>query len=435
MSGFPQKPMNKLFGGQLEFRVRLFNMMACAGLVACVIGGSTGMMIDAGLYNLLLNISIGVLAIFLIWYSLTSGNYQLCYVITIIVIFFGMFPAFFLTAGGYRSGMPIFFVFAVLFTVFMLEGRKAVVFALAELLLYTALILYAYNYPENISQFNTEADMMTDMLVSFLLVSLLLGTTLLLHFRLYNQQQQELVAAQKQAEEYARMKSALFAGMSHEMRTPLTVMSAYAQFAVEQIKQNGANEQTLADLSTIGDEAKRLALMADGTLKVLLSASEIGETDTDGRATAPIDTGDLVERLTHLLKPIAARKGQSLTALVEDNVPVTYGDAGELTQLLWNIMQNAITHTKSIIESTVNADGDGVIITIKDDGPGIDSDLLPRIFEWGVSGRSGGSGIGLALCRDIAQKHNGDISVQNNAAGGTCVTITLLGKDAPFRSA
>ena len=53
------------------------------------------------------------------------------------------------------------------------------------------------------------------------------------------------------------------------MRTPLTVMSGYAQFAVEQIRVSGANEQTLADLFTISEEAKRLAEMADGTQKIL----------------------------------------------------------------------------------------------------------------------------------------------------------------------
>ena len=117
-----------------------------------------------------------------------------------------------------------------------------------------------------------------------------------LHFRLYKQRQKELEAARRQVEEYARMKSELFTGMSHEMRTPLTVMSAYAQFAVEQIRESGANEQTLDDLATISDEAKRLAEMADGTLKILMSGSggtDESETD-DQQKNTPVDAGDLV---------------------------------------------------------------------------------------------------------------------------------------------
>ncbi|MDR2578319.1 MAG: hypothetical protein LBC70_05855, partial [Chitinispirillales bacterium] len=80
----------------------------------------------------------------------------------------------------------------------------------------------------------------------------------------------ELEIAYRQTEELAKMKSELFTAMSHEMRTPLTVMSAYAQYAVEQIREVGANDQTFADLGVISDEARRLAEMADGTLNVLM---------------------------------------------------------------------------------------------------------------------------------------------------------------------
>ena len=89
----------------------------------------------------------------------------------------------------------------------------------------------------------------------------------------------EIEAARKQSEEYAKMKGDIFAVMSHEMRTPLTIMSAYAQFAVEQLWESGPNEQTLDNLSTISDEAKRLAEMADTTLKVLMTSVETERTN------------------------------------------------------------------------------------------------------------------------------------------------------------
>ena len=320
----------------------------------------------------------------------------------------------------------MFFILAVLFTVFMLEGKALYVFAGLELVLYTSLFIYAYYNPQAVRRITGETFELIDKIVCFLIVSVVVGITLALHFNLYNQQQKELVAARKNAEDYAKMKSELFAGMSHEMRTPLTVMSAYAQFAVEQIRESEVNEQTLADLSTISEEAKRLAEMADGTIKILLSTSDPGESNE--RTIMPVNIGDLAKRLTHLLKPFAMQKGKNLTISIKDNLPEIHGDADELTQLLWNIIQNAIAHSSRNIELAVHADEAGVSIIIQDDGEGIKAELLPRIFERGVRDDTNGSGIGLSICRDIANRHGGDITIHSESGVGTCVSVTLKGK-------
>jgi len=235
----------------------------------------------------------------------------------------------------------------------------------------------------------------------------------------------KLEADRRRSEEYARMKSECFAKMSHEMRIPLTVMSAYAQFAVEQIREKGLNEQTLKDLATISEEAKRLAEMADGTLKILMASNETEEKGR--RRLMPVDMGTLMGRLTQILNPAALRQGKNLTTRIGEDMPDVYGNADELTQLLWNILQNSVSHARERIELTAVTDEDGVRINVTNDGSAIDSALLPHIFEWGVSGRSGGSGIGLSMCRDIAHRHNGDISVQSSEGGGTCITVVIKG--------
>jgi len=426
MLNFLHKGMNMLFGSHLEFRVRLFNMLACAGLLTSLISAPAGLFINAGFGNLLLNICIALLSVFLIWYSLKSGNYQLCYIITIGTVFFIMFPAFFLTAGGYKSGMPIFFIFAVVFTAFMLEGVKMVFFIIAQFVLFTSLLIFAYYYPEHINHFETEMDMLIDIIVSFIIVSLALSITMSLHLRSYIRQQRELEIARKQAEEFAKMNSELFAAMSHEMRTPLAVMSAYAQFAVEQIKETGANEQTLDDLAMISDEAKRLAQMADGTLKVLMTISENKE--APGREVITVDIGNLAERLVQLMKPVAMRKGLDLSIYIGENIQGLRGDAGELTQLLWNVLQNAITHAKATIKLSVENENEGITVKIEDDGSGIPREMLPHVMEWGISGKKGGTGVGLSICRDIVQRHRGSISIQTEDDKGTCVAMFLRGK-------
>jgi len=425
ISAFLRKTGGKLFGSRIEFRVRLFNILASAGVCIGFVFTVFDIINNTGAINVVTSAVSMIISMALLYYSSRSGRYQFCYMVTIIVIFLGIFPLFFFLAGAYYGSMPGFFIFAVVFTILMLEGKKALVMVVIELTLYISLFLISYHYPQTIKWYTTNLEMLLDTMISFVVISVSLGITMFLHLRLYNRQNRELEAARKQAEEFAEMKSELFAGMSHEMRTPLTVMSAYAQFAVEQIRNEGANEQTLADLASISDEAKRLAEMADGTLKILMSTSESNETVR--RKASLVNLGDVSGRLARLLEPIASRKGRKLTAHIKDNIPDILGNADELTQLLWNILQNALTHSGGNTELSAEAYGGSVIVTVKDDGGGIDASLLPRIFERGVSGKKGGTGIGLSICRDIAMRHGGDIRAESETGKGTCITVTLNG--------
>ena len=421
----------KLFGKQLEFRVRLFSVLASAGALIGFFITIFDIVNQSGAINVITAASSMVISIVLLVYSSKSGRYQLCYMVTIIVIFLGIFPLFFFLSGAYYGSMPVFFILAIIFTVVMLEGKKALAMVFTELAIYIPLFFIAYKYPQLVKWYASENEIFIDVLISFAIASAALGITMFLHFRLYNQQYRELEAARKKAEDFAKMKSELFAGMSHEMRTPLTVMSAYAQFAVEQIKAEGASEQTLADLTTISDEAKRLAEMADGTLKILLSASESGKPEK--QQAAIVNIVNPAERLVKLLEPVVSRKGRRLTLKFENDIQNIRGDQDEIIQLLWNILHNAIIHSTGSIELGIEAENGAsvasgaITITVKDDGEGIASSLLPRIFERGVSGKKGGSGIGLSVCRDIAKRHGGDIIIESAEGRGTCVTVTLKG--------
>ena len=131
---------HSLFSPTLDFRVRLFNILALGGTVISLIMAFLSLGTSSW-GNVLINFALVAISGRLFLYSYYSGKYQRCYLITIVVIFLIVFPVMFFTSGGYRGGMPAFFVFAIIFTVLMLEKRRALIVSLLEILLYMGLCL------------------------------------------------------------------------------------------------------------------------------------------------------------------------------------------------------------------------------------------------------------------------------------------------------
>ncbi len=116
--------INKFLNKQLGLRVRLFNILAMAGILVSSGVGTLALITDAGAEAAPICYLSTLLAIGLLYYSYRSGRYQLCYMITVIAVFLVVFPIVFITGGGFRGSMPMYFIFAVIFTAFMLDGKK-----------------------------------------------------------------------------------------------------------------------------------------------------------------------------------------------------------------------------------------------------------------------------------------------------------------------
>ena len=215
------------------------------------------------------------------------------------------------------------------------------------------------------------------------------------------------------------LKEKLMSTISHEARTPLAVLASYAGLVAMELRDKGMDEQTTADLDTIAFEAKRVANLIDSMKRMTLSSEQPQE-------RICLDIGEVARQTAQLYMPILERSGIVLDIQLAEHLPPLLGSSAELTQVLFNLLQNARNHTESgSVAISVEHDNDSITAYITDTGTGIEPRLIPDIFERGVKGHNGGSGIGLAVCNEIVTAHGGTIQIESELGKGTKVIVVF----------
>lgn len=418
MRGYFFGTMQKLLGKHLDLRVRLFNLLALTGAAISIAMAAAALFTRAGIWNILLNLLVAALSFALLYYSYSSGKYQRCYIITVVGIFLVFFPLLFFSSGGYRGGMPSFFIFAVLFTTFMLEGAQVYVLTAAEILLYTGLCIYAYFFPHQINQFDTEQALLIDILVGVLTVCITLGATMILHFRLYNAQQRQLEEAREEAIRHSEVKTAFLANMSHEIRTPINVILGMN----EMILREGATEQIAEYSNSIQSAGRTLLTLVNNILDV--SKIESGKLEV-------IEEEYLLQDLIHDLVIVgrerAEKKSLQFIVQAQESLPrACMGDFIHIKQIISNYISNAVKYTREgavTLHFGGEAQDDGrylLRISVVDTGPGIRKEHLPHLFEAFTRADLPahrdieGTGLGLAIAKQLSELLGGTIQAESN---------------------
>jgi signal transduction histidine kinase len=232
------------------------------------------------------------------------------------------------------------------------------------------------------------------------------------------EKERQLASENAALDRVSRLKTELMSTISHEARTPLAVLAGYAGLVSMELKDKGVDIQTAADLDKIAFEAKRVAELIDGMKQLTLR--------NEGTARRiPLDFPEIIRQTAGLYRPILERSGVALHLRIEENLPPVYGSPEELTQVVFNLLQNAKNHTPSgEVVVSVGQNEDFISARVADTGCGIVPELLPHIFERGISG-GGGSGLGLAICKEIVEGHGGRIDAMSEPQKGTTITFTL----------
>lgn len=200
------------------------------------------------------------------------------------------------------------------------------------------------------------------------------------------------------------LKMRFFKNMVHEMKTPLTVMSGYAQLTKMQIQNDMADQETIDNLDVIVSESLRLSDM----VKKLL---ESGDLVADNTFIEEVDVDEMLREVLAVCRQICKQNKNDIRILTKYRYTVM-GNREMLIRVLLNIITNGSRHTNDgRIDIVVNdIDEQLVEFRISNDGEPIDKEDAKHIFEEGYS-PDGGTGLGLGICRELVENMNGSIEL------------------------
>jgi two-component system, OmpR family, sensor kinase len=209
---------------------------------------------------------------------------------------------------------------------------------------------------------------------------------------------------------------------AHELRSPLTALYGELQLA---LRRSRSAEEYRAAIEESLDSARRLTALAED----LLALARIGSAHESPHTPVPLD--EVAKNAASWVAPEAARRDVELT--IDADGSTVLGRAFDLERLLRNLLDNAVRHSPDggHVRLAARSEGETVLLTVVDDGPGVPAEDRERVFEpffraASERPREGGSGLGLAIVREIARGHGGDVSVEAGPDGkGALFRATL----------
>lgn len=210
--------------------------------------------------------------------------------------------------------------------------------------------------------------------------------------------------------------------VSHDMKEPLRMVSSYLQL-LERRHGDELDDDAEEFVEYAVDGADRMRRMIEDLLKY----SRVGRETVDRER---VDCNDVLQTVRTNLRVSIEETGADIEV---DELPAVNADRGQVVQLFQNLVNNAIRHADAEaphVEVTATKDGDEWVFSVADNGPGIPPGQVDNVFElFAGSDEEGSTGMGLAICRRIVERHDGEIWVESTPGEGSTFSFTVPAVD------
>jgi C4-dicarboxylate-specific signal transduction histidine kinase len=216
----------------------------------------------------------------------------------------------------------------------------------------------------------------------------------------------------------------LTASIAHEVNQPIAAVVINAEAALRWLGTQPPDlEEVRRALGLIVEDGTR-AVNVIGGIRALIKKVPSRQ--------ACLDINDAIREVIALTRGEAVKTGVSVQTDLADGLPLIYGDRVQLQQVILNLIINAIEVMSGVAEtsralliSTGQAESGGVLVAVRDSGPGLDPSSLEHLFNAFYTTKSGGMGMGLAICRSIIEAHDGQLCASANEPRGAVFQFTL----------
>ena len=236
----------------------------------------------------------------------------------------------------------------------------------------------------------------------------------------------EIQDKSRQLEEASQHKSQFLANMSHELRTPLNAILGYTELMADGA-YGEPSEKMLGILKRLEANGKHLLGLINDVLD--LSKIEAGQLELE---LSDYSVQDIAQTVRSTLEPLATDKKLTFKVEVAPQLPPGRGDGRRLTQVLINLVGNAIKFTDTgEVAIKAEANNGSFHVSVRDTGPGISAADQTKLFQEfqqadnAITRKKGGTGLGLAISKRIIEMHGGKIWVESQPGQGSTFTFTL----------
>jgi two-component system, OmpR family, phosphate regulon sensor histidine kinase PhoR len=237
----------------------------------------------------------------------------------------------------------------------------------------------------------------------------------------------EKSAVLSKLEKLERMRKEFVANVSHELKTPITLIKGFVETLLE--GDSTTEDEKKHFLSIINNHANRLSSIVTD----LLDLSRIEQAKDYGMQYRKTNIGDLVNDLIQSCEPLSKEKNISVHSIIQINTTPIQTSAALLKQAVSNLLMNAIKYSGNNTEILIRVEQNPThtIIKVVDEGPGIEPEHLSKIFQRfyrvdkARSRDKGGTGLGLSIVKHIAQAHGGEVKVESTVGKGSTFSMII----------